>query len=108
MGIFSFLFEQFDQWADNTEVARGLIDDSIFDHGTEHSSTGSLVNPATGLPMIDDSYGGVDVGGSPFGMDIHESTLSLSESTFGLMDDHMASGHDSWASPGSGGFDTDW
>lgn len=23
------------------------------------------INPATGLPMIDDGYGGVDVGGNP-------------------------------------------
>lgn len=25
------------------------------------------INPATGLPMADDSFGGVDVGGSPYG-----------------------------------------
>ncbi|MGK8204318.1 peptidase [Burkholderia cenocepacia] len=31
----------------------------------------STINPATGLPMIDDGYGGVDVGGSPYGTDIH-------------------------------------
>lgn len=29
------------------------------------------INPATGLPMTDDSYGGVDVGGSPYGTDVH-------------------------------------
>lgn len=29
------------------------------------------INPATGFPMADDSYGGVDVGGSPWGTDIH-------------------------------------
>jgi len=29
------------------------------------------INPATGLPMIDDGFGGVDVGGSPWGMDTH-------------------------------------
>ncbi|WP_210147882.1 hypothetical protein [Aromatoleum petrolei] len=29
------------------------------------------INPATGLPMTDDSIGGVDVGGSPWGTDIH-------------------------------------
>ena len=28
------------------------------------------INPATGLPMID-GIGGVDVGGSPFGTDLH-------------------------------------
>lgn len=25
------------------------------------------INPSTGLPMTDDSYGGVDVGGNPYG-----------------------------------------
>lgn len=25
------------------------------------------INPATGLPMTDDSYGGVDVGNNPYG-----------------------------------------
>lgn len=25
------------------------------------------INPATGLPMTDDSYGGFDVGGNPYG-----------------------------------------
>ena len=29
-----------------------------------------LVNPATGLPMLN-GCGGLDAGGSPFGMDIH-------------------------------------
>ncbi|MGO4416845.1 peptidase [Cupriavidus sp. KB_39] len=29
------------------------------------------INPATGLPMTEDGYGGVDVGGSPYGTDIH-------------------------------------
>lgn len=35
----------------------------------------SGVNPATGLPMVGDSMGGVDVGGSPYGTDIHHSTM---------------------------------
>lgn len=34
---------------------------------------GCDINPATGLPMID-GIGGVDVGGSPFGSDIHETS----------------------------------
>jgi len=33
--------------------------------------TMTVINPATGLPMLGDSIGGVDAGGSPFGMDIH-------------------------------------
>lgn len=31
----------------------------------------TLINPATGLPMTSDDYGGIDVGGSPYGIDIH-------------------------------------
>lgn len=37
----------------------------------------TTINPATGLPMIDDGMGGLDVGGSPFGMDIHSNTDSF-------------------------------
>lgn len=33
----------------------------------------TVINPSTGLPMIDSGMGGVDVGGSPFGMDVHSS-----------------------------------
>ena len=31
----------------------------------------TVINPSTGLPMVESGMGGVDVGGSPFGMDIH-------------------------------------
>ena len=34
-------------------------------------------NPATGLPMIDEGFGGVDVGGNPYGTDIHQSNSWL-------------------------------
>ncbi|MEZ0246992.1 MAG: hypothetical protein ACAH09_10175 [Methylophilaceae bacterium] len=34
------------------------------------------INPATGLPMNDDSYSGVDVGGSPYGTDLHNHPWS--------------------------------
>ena len=34
----------------------------------------TVINPSTGLPMMDSGMGGVDVGGSPFGMDVHSST----------------------------------
>lgn len=34
----------------------------------------TTINPSTGLPMMDGGMGGVDVGGSPFGMDVHGST----------------------------------
>ncbi len=32
-------------------------------------TTFNPINPATGLPMNDASYGGVDVGGNPYGFD---------------------------------------
>ena len=33
----------------------------------------TAINPTTGLPMLDNGLGGVDVGGSPFGMDVHNA-----------------------------------
>lgn len=33
------------------------------------------INPATGLPMLQGDCSGVDVGGSPFGADLHYETL---------------------------------
>lgn len=30
------------------------------------------INPATGLPMLNDAW--IDVGGSPYGQDIHQPT----------------------------------
>lgn len=41
------------------------------------------INPATGLPMTGDSYGGVDVGGSPYGTDIHSQHNPWSSADFG-------------------------
>jgi hypothetical protein len=43
-----------------------------------------LVNPATGLPMLN---GGVDAGGSPFGMDIHHHEEPFSSSSSYSTDD---------------------
>jgi len=34
----------------------------------------STINPATGLPMVGDDMSGIDVGGSPFGTDLHSTT----------------------------------
>lgn len=34
----------------------------------------TFINPATGLPMAGSGTYGVDVGGSPFGVDIHASS----------------------------------
>ena len=51
----------------------------------------SDINPATGLPMGGDGIGGFDVGGSPYGMDVHQDWPDL--------------GHQDLASPGLGGDD---
>jgi hypothetical protein len=42
------------------------------------------INPATGLPMTGDGYGGVDVGGSPYGTDIHPHHNPWSSTDCGL------------------------
>lgn len=52
---------------------------------------GCSINPATGLPMVGDC-GSVDVGGSPYGMDMHHEDWSASSMDNGLHDD-------AWASP---------
>lgn len=45
-----------------------------------------LVNPATSLPMLN-GCGGLDVGGSPFGVDIHHHGDALSSSCSYSTDD---------------------
>lgn len=42
----------------------------------------SDINPASGLPMIDD-IGGIDVGGSPYGTDLSHDTFSSFDDSFG-------------------------
>jgi hypothetical protein len=55
------------------------------------------INPATGLPMIDDC-GGIDVGGSPFGTDIHHFDDLWSTSGIEISDDSWMS-TTSWDDP---------
>jgi len=58
-------------------------DMSPCDTGPSHFDTHTCdINPATGLPMLDDC-GGIDVGGSPYGMDIHQDDTwsSITDST---------------------------
>jgi hypothetical protein len=88
MKFFVYLFDWFggvpsDCGVEN--VGRGI------DTGDD---TGCTINPTTGLPMID-SCGGVDVGGSPFGMDIHQDDLWSSDNG-GLNDDAWTSGSSNW------------
>ena len=55
--------------------------DACNDSVDGHSTTALTINPATNLPMIDDA--GIDVGGSPFGIDIHHTIdiVSANESS---------------------------
>lgn len=39
--------------------------------GDEPNTKAPDINPATGLPLIDDTY--IDVGGSPYGQDIYQA-----------------------------------
>ncbi len=86
MGLFNFLF------------------------GSNHTHSNSVstpettdINPATGLPMSS-GIGSVDVGGSPYGMDIHDDfpstidTSSCFDDSFSSIDsfDSDCSGFDDW------------
>ena len=67
--------------ADSTTIAH--------DPFTDHAC---LINPATNLPMLDGyGCGGVDVGGSPFGMDIHHHEENFSSSSSYSTDDWPSS-----------------
>lgn len=57
----------------------------------------SVINPATGLPMLD-GMGGFDIGGSPFGIDSHDTFHNDMSSSF---DDHSGGSFDSFGSAGS-------
>ncbi|MGF6858355.1 hypothetical protein OKW29_007266 [Paraburkholderia sp. CI3] len=60
------------------------------DNGSSRVDASPMVfNPATGLPMLGNSYSSVDYGGSSFGTNVHD--------------------HTSCSPPPSGcGFDNDW
>jgi hypothetical protein len=63
--------------------------------GTDQACVSPMdINPATGLPMIDGS-GGLDVGGSPFGVDVNFHSA-----------DHQPMADLDFGS--SSGFDGDW
>ena len=85
MKFFDYLFD----WLGSVASDAGVDDvGSGLDMSDDAVCT---INPATGLPMIDDC-GGIDMGGSPFGMDIHHDDLESSINS-GLRDDN-----DTWVS----------
>jgi hypothetical protein len=72
--------------------------DLFSDSDSASSSMDMGVNPATGLPMMDDSM--IDVAGNPYGTDLDDNS-SASASAF---NDDGFSSDDSFSSSGSGGF----
>jgi len=61
---------------------QGMFSSDIGMASSMDGISSTVVNPATGLPMLDSSISGVDVGGSPYGTDIHIGTCR-SGSDFG-------------------------
>ena len=63
---------------------------SAFDsdvHCTPASQATGAVNPATGLPMVSGDSTGIDIGGSPFGVDLHSNgTTSTGCDSLGSFD----------------------
>ena len=79
MGLFNWFFDLFDNSDD-----------------INSDSTNLGVNPATGLPMMDDSM--IDVGGNPYGTDLNDDSAT---STSAFDDDDS-----SFGGSGGGGFAT--
>ncbi|WP_252177182.1 hypothetical protein [Endozoicomonas sp. 4G] len=89
-------------------------DDNAVDYSSMHSfnddvfSSSPPINPATGLPMMDDSIGGIDVGGSPYGTNMNDSLGSdMHDSFSSSFDDSFGSSYDDSFSSG-GGINNDW
>ncbi|MCK4742909.1 MAG: hypothetical protein KAT25_03740 [Sulfuriflexus sp.] len=70
MGLFSDWFRTGNDDLFNDTSSIG-IDDTFTTGMDDHT-----INPATGLDMID-GIGSVDVGGSPFGTDIHDHNIGF-------------------------------
>jgi hypothetical protein len=71
--IFDFMFAP----AGTFDSDSGLWDasnDAHFNNDHVSHSSVPVFNPATNLPMIEDA--GIDIAGSPFGMDIHHNDFS--------------------------------
>lgn len=65
---------------DSDAVSYGSDDDDPMFYEDRYQSTGFDINPATGLPMLNDGIGGIDVGGNPYGSDLssHDDVISPS------------------------------
>lgn len=65
---------------DSDAVSYGSYDDDPMFYEDRHQSTAFDINPATGLPMLNDGIGGIDIGGNPYGSDLssHDDVISSS------------------------------
>lgn len=50
-----------------------FFDNDAFDALGSGFDVGPTYNPGTGLPMVNGGPFGVDVGGNPYGMDLHQA-----------------------------------
>ena len=109
MGIFNWLGGLFNN--DDDTIGINDSDDII--------SSGTTINPASGLPMISGDTSGVDVGGNPYGMDDSDdfnnnSDIFInSDNDFGNSnsfsnDSFDSFGNDDSFGSGSSGFDDDF
>lgn len=72
---------------DSDAVSYGSFEDDTMLYEDRHQSTAFDINPATGLPMVNDGIGGIDVGGNPYGYDLNCHDDIFSYSTDSMFDD---------------------
>jgi hypothetical protein len=63
------------------------------------------INPATGLPMTTPGIRGVDIGGNPFGHDLHRWDDHHIDNGHHHDAGSIGSGFDHWSNTDAGGFD---
>lgn len=97
MGIFERIFERiFDYFADRPSGGSGV--------------SYTEINPATGLPMVS-GIGSVDVGGNPYGADLHRwEDSGIPDTGHDWHHDHGTCNWDHWShtSYGHDPFSGDW
>lgn len=59
------------------------------DEPTVEVPSAPAVNPATGLPMLGDCLGGIDVGGNPWGLDLHDASCGGRSDAFDCFPDEF-------------------
>jgi len=95
MGLLGWFFGQ----GSHNEMA--AIDHSDpGDFSIESSGGGCAINPASGLPMINDDCTGIDVEGNPFGTDFSDITCAIDDISSCSLDDDWSgstSGGDDWS-----------